>query len=442
MRRASLPRRERVRKGATWQDPQQTALLAQADDSCYNRSTGLLCPCNMLFTIGRPVSKRFVEVRFGSVIPYGRNKLVYFAKSLGQFFKWVAVYFVLKIKKTFLLLCRLVYLLIKSIRDLKSYFVAKLIWSRGRLGRPVANFIVMTLALGIFFFGEILSGSKLVVSKELDDDYLKTSTDIIPERNTALTTLPENRQRTEYFAYKVESGDSLYSIGNKFKVSTDALKYVNNLYDGSVLRVGQEVTIPPISGLIHKVEAGDTLASIAQKYSVPSQAIADFNYLLEPNKLALGTELVIPDAKIPQPVVTNLPVIPSIINAGVTDGGAKKGWCMWPTNAGLITQNFSWYHNGLDIASSSVPPIFACASGVVVRAGWDPWGLGLHIIVDHGNGYETVYGHMSRLDVSYGDKVKKGEVMGLMGSTGRSTGPHVHFMIKYQGSPQNPLKYI
>lgn len=355
------------------------------------------------------------------------------------------MYAVLKVKKAFLLLGQIVYLAIKAVRDLKSYFVAKLIWSRGRLGKPVANFVVMTLALGIFFFGEILSGSKLVVSKELAADYLQTSTDIIPERNTALTTLPENRQRTEYLAYKIESGDSLYSVGNKFKVSIDAIKYVNNLYDGSVLQIGQEIAIPPASGLIHKVEAGDTLVSIAQKYSVPSQAIADFNYLLEPNKLALGTELVIPDAKIPLPVYANLPGIPSIITAGVSDGNAKKGWCIWPTGASVITQNFSWYHNGLDIGSawgSAMPTIYACAGGVVVRAGWDPWGLGLHIIVDHRNGYETVYGHMSRLDVSYGDKVKKGEAMGLMGSTGRSTGPHVHFMIKYQGSPQDPLKYL
>ena len=383
------------------------------------------------------MSKRFIEVRFGSVIP--------FARSLGQFFKWFFLYFVIKLKKTLLLFGRLLYLLVKGIRDLKSFFVAKLIWSRGRLGRPVANFIVMTLALGIFFFGEILSGSNLVVSKELDDDYLKTSTDIIPERNTALTTLPENRQRTEYLVYKVESGDSLYSIGNKFKVTTDALKYVNNLRDSSVLQVDQEIAIPPISGLIHKVSAGDTLGSIAQKYSVPSQAIADFNYLLEPGKLALGTELVIPDAKIPLPVATISPVIPSTINAGVDDGNAKKGWCAWPTSSTTITQKFSWYHNGLDIGaswSSAMPPIYACAGGVVTRAGWDPWGLGLHVRIDHGNGYETVYGHMSRLDVSYGDKVKKGEVIGIMGSTGRSTGPHVHFTIKYQGSPQDPLKYI
>lgn len=399
----------------------------------------------MLFTIGRPVSKRFIEIRFNDLIPYGRNKLLVFLKNLGLFIKWVFLYLGIKVKKTSILFGKTILFIIRKTRDLKAYFVSKLIWSRGRLGRPVANFIVMSMALGVFFFGEILSGSKFVVSKEVDEDYLKTSVDIIPEKNTALTTLPENRQRTAYVSYKVEQGDSLFSIGSKFKVSVDALKYVNNLNDGSVLRVGQDVAIPPASGLIHKVEAGDSLGSIAQKYSVPSQAIADFNYLLEPSKLALGTELVIPDAKIPQPVVIDYPIIPSTIGQGESDAGAKKGWCMWPTGARVITQNFSWYHNGLDIGASwggAMPPIYACAGGVVTRAGWDPYGLGLHIKVDHGNGYETIYGHMSKLDVSFGDKVKKGEVMGLLGSTGRSTGPHVHFIIRYKGTPQDPLKYI
>ncbi len=396
----------------------------------------------MLFTIGRPVSKRFVEIRFTNLIPYGRNKFLIFLKNLASFFKWLGVYVVLKIKKTAIFLGKSLLFLVKIISDLKAYFVAKLIWSRGRLGRPVANFIVMLLALSVFFFGEILSGSKFVVSKEVDEDYLKTTIDIIPEKNIALTTVPENRQRTEYLAYVIESGDTLFGIGSKFKVSVDALKYVNNLNDGSILKVGSNILIPPTSGLIHKVEAGDSLASIAQKYSVPAQAIADFNYLLEPNKLALGTELVIPDAKIPQPVVINLSLIPATIGRGETDTKAKKGWCMWPTAVSVITQNFSWYHTGLDISGGGMPPIYACSGGVVTRSGWDPFGLGLHIRVDHGNGYETIYGHMSRLDVSYGDKVKKGEIMGLMGSTGNSTGPHIHFMIKYKGSPQDPLKYI
>lgn len=373
------------------------------------------------------------------------NSLLPITKAFWQFLKWLCWYFLTKVKKSLFLGGKLVYLFFKQIGDLKSYFVAKLIWSRGRLGRPVANFLIMSLALGIFFFGEILSGSRLVVSKEVDEDYLKTTTDIIPEKNTALTTLPENRQRTEYIIYKVEAGDSLYGIGSKFKVSTDALKYVNNLYDYSTLRIGQEIAIPPVSGLIHKVEAGDTLASIALKYSVPSQAIADFNYLLEPSKLALGTELVIPEAKIPMPVVVDLPYISATVTQGVNDSNAKKGWCTWPTSSQIITQRYFWYHTAVDIGwywNSSMPPIYACAPGVVVRSGWDPFGLGLRVIIDHDNGYQTVYGHMSRLDVSNGERVKRGDVIGLLGSTGNSTGPHLHFMIKYQGSPQDPLKYI
>lgn len=398
----------------------------------------------MLFSIARPVSKRFVEIRFNDLFPYGRNKLLMFLKNLGLFLSALLLYLMLKMKKLSLLVGRIIIFFVKKSRALKSYFVAKLIWSRGKLGRPIANFVVMTLALGVFFFGEILSGSRLVVSKEVDSDYLKTSMDIIPEKNTALTMLPENRQRTEYLKYKIQPGDSLFGIGSRFKVSVDALKYVNSLTDSSVLRPEQEIVIPPSTGLIHKVETGDTLESIAAKYSVASQAIADFNYLLEPGKLAVGSELVIPDAKIPQPVRI-MPVIPSVITPGAVDTRAKKGWCMWPTSAKVITQYFSWYHNGMDIGASwsgPMPFIYACADGIVTRAGWDPFGLGLHIKVDHGNGYETIYGHMSKLDVSYGDKVKKGEVMGLMGSTGNSTGPHVHFIIRYNGSPQDPAKYI
>jgi len=234
----------------------------------------------------------------------------------------------------------------------------------------------------------------------------------------------------------------LYGIGEKFKISVDAIKYVNNLTDYSVLKPGQKITIPPVSGLIHKVQDGDTLQSIAVKYDVPSQAIADFNYILDVSTLAVGTELVVPGAKIPQPVYIPT-AVPSIITPpAYVDVG--DGWCMWPTTARIITQYFSWYHNGIDIAvaGSNMPPMYACGGGVVVRAGWDPWGLGLHVRISHAGGYETVYGHMSKIYVSYGDEVEQGETIGLMGSTGNSTGPHVHFMVQYSGVAQNPLNYI
>ncbi len=213
--------------------------------------------------------------------------------------------------------------------------------------------------------------------------------------------------------------------------------------------MGQELIIPPVSGLIHKVEEGDTLTSLAEKYEVAPQAIADFNYILDTSRLALGTELVIPGASIPAPAIVLPPVIPGAPvqpgQPGVPDFAATKGWCIWPTTSRLISQNFAWYHNGLDITTPSgggMPPIFSCAGGTVVRSGWDPYGLGLHVVIDHGNGYETTYGHMSRVDVGFGEGVDKGQTIGIMGSTGRSTGPHVHFIVKYNGSPQDPLGYI
>jgi len=330
-------------------------------------------------------------------------------------------------------------------RDLKALVVKKLIWSRGRLGRPIANLVILSVALVVFTFGEILSGSRLVNSQEVNPDFLSNITDIIPNTNTTLTLVPEARKRNEEIIYTISGGDTLSSIGQQFKISTDALKYVNSLTDTSILTVGDTITIPPVSGLVHTVEDGDTLESIAEKYSVASQAVADFNYILDISQLAVGSELVIPGAQIPEipvyipptPIYTQQPQLADIPNLG--DG------FIWPTTTRIISQYFSWYHNGLDIAvpwSWGLPPLFASSGGTVTRAGWDPWGLGLHVAIDHGNGYETVYGHMSRIDVGYGQRVSKGQTIGIMGSTGRSSGPHVHLTLKYGGVPQDPLRFI
>ena len=302
----------------------------------------------------------------------------------------------------------------------------------------------MIFSFLVFIVGEIFSSSPLVVYKPVSADYLSTSTDIIPKKEVALTSLPEERKRNQAFAYTIQQGDSLYSIGNQFKVSIDAIKYINGLTDSSVLSVGKEITIPPVSGLIHKVKSGDTLNSIASEYDVAAQAIADFNYILDTGKLAVGTELVIPGGKVPEEPEPVIYIPTPSYSQGSGDASPNKGYCGWPTTVRTITQYYTWYHNGVDIAAgrqSSMPPLLACRSGTVIRSGWDPFGLGLNVIIDHGDGYQTVYGHMSRLDVSYGDKVGRGEQIGIMGSTGRSTGPHIHFMVKYNGVAQNPLNY-
>lgn len=401
-----------------------------------------------LWTISlrKPKSKRFSQLSLGGFRPKGKNSFERFINILFDFATFVFKYVKYKIRKAFKLGGLSVALSLKISRLLKGFLVKKLIWSRGKLGRQIATSVVLSVAFLVFMFGEVLNSSRFVVSQEINPDYLSTVTDIIPQRNIAITTVPESRKQAKSFIYVVEGGDTLSSIGNKFKISVDAIKYVNGLTDFSVLSVGKELTIPPVSGLIHTVSSGDSLSTIASKYDVATQAIADFNYILDTSSLAVGTELVIPGAKVPTPVFV-APTIPatSITPTNIAQVPTGSGWCRWPTSARIITQYFSWYHNGIDIATptgSAMPPLYSCAGGTITRAGWDPFGLGLHVRINHGNGFETVYGHMSRIDVGYGERVSGGQVIGVMGSTGRSTGPHTHFIIKYNGVAQNPLNYI
>ncbi|HOM78207.1 MAG TPA: peptidoglycan DD-metalloendopeptidase family protein [bacterium] len=398
----------------------------------------------------KPDKKSFLmgysQLRFEGFSVKERNKIQGILVLAKSFIKALGKYVVSKIGQVLYGFGYTVVWVKDTSHYLKDLLISKLIWSRGRLGRPIATSIVMFGAFLIFFFGELFSSTKFVSSQELHPDYLSSSTDIIPQKNIALTAIPDDRKGTEPFSYTVQGGDTLSSIGAKFRISVDALKYVNSLADTSVLQVGDVLTIPPVTGLIHKVASGDTLSSIAQKYDVPSQAIADFNYILDTSKLAVGTELVIPDGKVPEPVIPVVPAPGFAPSFGVTpQAQPSSNFCLWPSSVRIITQYFSWFHNGVDIASpagTALPPLYACTSGVVTRSGWDPFGLGLHVRIDHGNGYETVYGHMSRVEVGYGARVSRGQVIGIMGNTGRSTGPHVHFMVIYNGVAQNPLGYM
>jgi murein DD-endopeptidase MepM/ murein hydrolase activator NlpD len=398
----------------------------------------------VLFTIKRPKSQRFFQLSFRGFAPRGRNRIEQFVNSWAEFFQALRGYFIRKLKLLIVLLGKIALWLFALPQRFKSFLIKKLIWSRGKLGRSVATVSVMGAAFGVFLFGEVFSSSTLVVDKKVEGDYLVSASDIIPRREVATTVVPEIRKRSEPTAYAVQEGDTLSSIGARFKISVDALKYVNNLTDYTTLKVGEQITIPPASGLVHAVAVGDTLTSIAEKYEVAPQAIADFNYILDTSKLAVGTELVIPGGKIPEPVI---PITPEF---GIPSRGQyaavspNKGLCVWPTTVRIISQYFTWYHNGVDIASpigGAMPPLLSCMDGKVIRAGWDPFGLGLHVRIDHGNGYETVYGHMSKIDVGYGQKVKRGQIIGLMGNTGRSTGPHVHFIVKYNGMALDPLNF-
>lgn len=397
-----------------------------------------------LLTLRSPQSQHFLDVGFTGLLTKEGSPVFIIYSTIKKFCSFFLKYVSLKLWDLVLLVRNIFKYSGIFAQFSKRWLVKKLIWSRGRLGKPIASLIVFSVALVVFTVGEVLNSSKLVNRQEINPDYLTTVTDIIPQRYVAQTTIPESRKQATSFTYVVEGGDTLSGIGSKFRISVDAIKYVNGL-TGDSIKPGDSLTIPPISGLIHEVKKGESLEDIADKYSVPAQAIADFNYILDTSKLAVGTELVIPDAKVPRPPV--VVASPAFSVPGIITGGAptpSDTYCVWPSTVYIVTQYFSWYHNGLDIATpwGQVPPLFACTSGTVVRSGWDPYGLGLHVIIDHGGGYQTVYGHMQQINVSYGQGVGRGEVIGLMGNTGRSTGPHVHFIVKYNGVAQNPLNYM
>lgn len=266
--------------------------------------------------------------------------------------------------------------------------------------------------------------------------------------NVGTVTMESEKPRRDVVTHEVKSGDTLSSIAKKYGVDADSIAYLNNFDKEQILRPGDAVKVPPVSGVIVKVASGDTIYSLAKKYGLLSaQPIADwpYNTFVDDEKftLAVGQTLVIPDGKQPEDVAF-IPA-PRAVSTGLLGSGSfnpGSGQFAWPTN-GIITQHRSSYHTGVDIANGIGTNVFAADSGRVIEAsgGWNG-GYGNHILINHGNGYVTMYAHLSRILVSVGQDVSRGQNIGLMGSTGRSTGSHLHFEIRQGGSFLNPEAFL
>lgn len=252
------------------------------------------------------------------------------------------------------------------------------------------------------------------------------------------------KPRSEIEDYKVKSGDTLSSIAQEKGISTDTIKWANDLTDDAI-KPGQILKILPVTGVAYTVKTGDTLESVAKKFSAEQQAILDFPFNDIPDDFALkaGQSLIIPDGVPPE---TKTPPKarpqPQYLAQGPSSpafsapGGAEF---IWPTN-GVLTQYFSWYHPGIDIANRGAPGVAAADGGTVIVAGWpDNTGYGNRVVIDHGNGYTSLYAHLSNIYVSAGQTVSRGQLIGQMGSTGRSTGTHTHLEIRFKGIALNPL---
>ncbi|MBI2020470.1 M23 family metallopeptidase [Candidatus Daviesbacteria bacterium] len=255
------------------------------------------------------------------------------------------------------------------------------------------------------------------------------------------------KPRSEILEYEVESGDTLSTIAEKFNISTYTIKWENNLTSDQI-KPGQTLKILPVSGVSHVVKSGDSLESVAKKYSAESQAIVDFpfNGIPDDFKLRVGQLLIIPDGSPPE---VKVPVKrrpqPQYLAQGPQSPAFSAPFgasFIWPAG-GSISQYFAWYHRGIDIANRGAPGIAASDGGTVVVAGWpDGYGYGNRVVIDHGNGYRSLYGHLSNIYVSVGETVSRGQLIGQMGSTGRSTGMHLHLEIHFKGVPINPLSIL
>jgi len=232
--------------------------------------------------------------------------------------------------------------------------------------------------------------------------------------------------------YVVAQGDSPFSIALKFGINTDTLLAANNLRDGDYIKPGQQLLILPINGVRVKIGAKDTIASLAKKYKGKEDEIKAFNGIYEDGKLAAGNYIIIPDGEMPAVIIKPKITAPKYANTSPSLGN----WLILPTSG----RDWGRIHgqNGVDVANACGTPVYAAAAGTVILSdgiGWN-FGYGKYIMIKHQNGVVTVYGHASRLIAGQGEQVDQGQLIMLMGTTGRSTGCHLHFEVR---GAKNPL---
>lgn len=267
------------------------------------------------------------------------------------------------------------------------------------------------------------------------DITLVDGTALLPEAGPSgtLADIEEISLTSDHISlYVVRPGDSLSQIAEMFTVSPSTIKWANDISSSDVIVPGDTLVILPISGIRHTVKSGDTVGSIAKKYGGDIDEILEYN-ALESTSLAVGDVLVIPDGEMGTPAGTSSysrPATPSYSSV------VSSGYYMRPISGGYRSQGLHGY-NAIDLAAPIGTPMYASASGDVILSrsgGWNG-GYGSYIVIRHPNGTQTLYAHNSQNIVSAGQHVVQGQVIGYVGSTGRSTGPHIHFEIRGAVNP-------
>jgi len=283
---------------------------------------------------------------------------------------------------------------------------------------------------------------------------------VLQRRTEAHTEIP-SRPRLEIIKYVVQSGDTLFGIAEKFGLKPETLLFGNYDVlkdDPHSLQPGQELDVLPVDGTSHAWISGESLSKVAEFFGVTPEDILDWpgNNLapeMDVNNPAIpaGMVLVIPGGKreiqsLYRPRITRSnPGVARILGPGacgaVYDGPTGTGSFAWPTPLHYLSgydYNPSLGHPAIDIAGRLGHGITASDTGVVVYAGWNDWGYGNVIVIDHGNNWQTLYAHLSQVNVGCGQAVYQGNLIGLMGCTGNCSGPHLHFEVRYGDGFVNP----
>lgn len=356
------------------------------------------------------------------------TKLVEFLSEVRE---WLHFLYVYTRKRLFILAVRF--------EKAKDFLVDVLSAKRGRYSKHFLNISFLFLIAGAIIGGPVIAEYYPNVRPD-ETQTAEYSAEIFSASQEELTTttVVSDKPRFEIVDYEVVKGDTLASIADKFGISVDSIKWANSLKTEKLI-TGQMLRIPPVTGIVHKVAAGDTIYSLAKKYKSDSQKILNFpaNEFADLDTFALniGQVLFVPDGVMPAaaPVYKTAPVPQFIAGAG--------GKFQWPT-VGIITQYPVSYHMAVDIANSSLPAVVAGDAGTVVYAGCIKYGYGCHVIINHAEGFQTMYAHLSSYSINSGDKVGRGQVIGKMGSTGRSSGAHTHFEVRKNGVLLNPLSFL
>jgi LysM repeat protein len=267
--------------------------------------------------------------------------------------------------------------------------------------------------------------------------------EIIVEENVLVSTGPvgedeitnQNNGTGEIRVYNVREGDSLSKVAEMFGVTTNTIMWANDLNKATAIQPGDTLIILPIVGVRHIVKSGDTIGTIAKKYGGQTEEIISYNQLSSAEDVSIGDTLIIPGGTVHSEPVKIATKAKPVRVSGSTSVSAS-GYLTHPVPGAIKTQGIHGY-NAVDLAASYGTPVRAAATGEVIvskSSGWNG-GYGQYIVIRHSNGTQTLYSHLMRNDVGVGDYVSQGEVIGGMGSTGKSTGNHLHFEVRGGTNP-------